>query len=461
MFSIGGASLPSSRSRRLGLVILASLVIAAALTFMTPSAQAVDKVAVTDGTLTWGVKQSWRSYIGEAGITVSGGVTRTTDGAFTWPITTGTYDDATKALDLRLAGSVRFTAHEGALDMTISSPRLVISGDEPQLFATVVSKDESSGQLVDFGETVQSKAARLTVAAPSDAARVITTGTLDWGIKKSFRDYVVGSIAHGAITVSDGAEKNDDGTFAFSVDSGTWDPKTQELSVDYDGTVQFTGHDGLLEVTVTDPELDATGDAGVLTAQVVSKSLEAGQPTDYGRIAIADVDTDGAISAAGSSLTIKDAPATLTETGAPAFGGFYTAGTALDPIGGTATLGAAVGGEPAVPAKPPTVAPSTGRVTPQLSAKLSKTSIRARQRAKVKIAVTLPGAKAGTLPTGQLVVRDGGTIISVRSLKASHRGRITVTLPRLAQGRHYVKVTLNGNPVQLPVTSPYRTLRVR
>ncbi|MFI5425851.1 hypothetical protein [Aeromicrobium sp. UC242_57] len=42
--------------------------------------------------------------------------------------------------------------------------------------------------------------------------------------------------------------------------------------------------------------------------------------------------------------------------------------------------------------------------------------------------VKIPGTQ-GLHPTGQLVIRDGSRIIAVKTLRAAHRGKITVRLP--------------------------------
>ncbi|NEE40945.1 hypothetical protein G3M53_88155, partial [Streptomyces sp. SID7982] len=46
-------------------------------------------------------------------------------------------------------------------------------------------------------------------AAPPAAAPKLelVDGTLDWGIKEKFRDYLVGPIAQGKITLADGAKQ--------------------------------------------------------------------------------------------------------------------------------------------------------------------------------------------------------------------------------------------------------------
>src|SRR5262245_51612415 len=117
---------------------------------------AADPVAITAGSLNWGVKASFRNYVGAGGIAVAGGVTRVDAGAsvdgLAWPVQSGSFDASTRALELRFAGSVHFSAHEGALDLTLASPRLLIDGAQETLLARVRSRPIGGGEIVDYGE---------------------------------------------------------------------------------------------------------------------------------------------------------------------------------------------------------------------------------------------------------------------------------------------------------------------
>jgi hypothetical protein len=113
---------------------------------------------ITQGSLNWGIKASFRRYVGDAEITVSGGVTRTGDATaefpvpgFTWPLESGTYDPATKSTTLQFAGTVHFSGHDGALDMTVSAPKLVLTGAESTLYADVLSRPLDGSPVKDYG----------------------------------------------------------------------------------------------------------------------------------------------------------------------------------------------------------------------------------------------------------------------------------------------------------------------
>ena len=62
---------------------------------------------------------------------------------------------------------------------------------------------------------------------------------------------------------------------------------------------------------------------------------------------------------------------------------------------------------------------------------------------------------------GKVVVRDGTKVIATRTLKPGHRGKLTVTLPKLKNGKHRIRVTLAGNAVQTARTTPVKRLTVR
>ena len=98
-----------------------------------PTVQAVAPVTcdVTDATLTWGFKESFRAYIdsdiANGEWTTDGAVSYDTP-AFTWTGGTGTYTPITGDAVISFTGSVRFTGHEGVLDTTIADPVVRLGG---------------------------------------------------------------------------------------------------------------------------------------------------------------------------------------------------------------------------------------------------------------------------------------------------------------------------------------------
>lgn len=171
----------------------------------------------------------------------------------------------------------------------------------------------------------------LVAAGPASAAETATSGSLSWGVKASFRSYIASPIAHGSATAGGGASTAADGTFAFPAATGTVDGGSVDAA--FGGDVHFTGHAGALDMTFSDLKLSLDGTAGQLFADVDSKGLSTGTLEHYEDVALATLDL-GTVTAqptaGGYSWTAI--PATLTADGATAFAGFYSAGTALDPV---------------------------------------------------------------------------------------------------------------------------------
>lgn len=173
--------------------------------------------------------------------------------------------------------------------------------------------------------------------APVSAAPVtFGSGHLDWGVKQSFREYVV-NIAGGSYTASDGATKLSEpyGVIRFDVLGGPYDDETGTGELLVDGTVHFTGHHGTLDMTIRNLRIALVGGTGLLHADVISNDLHTGKVTscvdvglgELGPVASPTETTDG-----GGGLSWDTIPVELTTAGAPAFDGFYSAGDAFDPL---------------------------------------------------------------------------------------------------------------------------------
>lgn len=98
-------------------------------------------LTATDSALRWAVRDSLIRYvtvIAKGSYTVAGGVVEGDDGVFSFPLRRAVKEGA----DWRLtfAGSVRFLAHHGLLDVLISDPEIVI-GPDGGVLATHVDGD--------------------------------------------------------------------------------------------------------------------------------------------------------------------------------------------------------------------------------------------------------------------------------------------------------------------------------
>ncbi|MFF2078637.1 HtaA domain-containing protein [Kitasatospora sp. NPDC058162] len=207
-------------------------------------------------------------------------------------------------------------------------------------------------------------------SAPAVAAEgKVSGGRLDWGIKQSFLTYVTGPIAKGSWALTGGAATVGGSTFRFHSANGVYDPATGALTAAFSGGVRFTGHqeNGANALGLSLGRLTfraVPGGAAGLYADVSSKSKETGQVSTAGQAKLADLSLAGVdLRGAAGTLNLANVPATLTDAGAKAFGNFYQAGTALDPLSLAVNLPAAqptssAPSPSATPSAVPTVAPT-------------------------------------------------------------------------------------------------------
>ena len=200
-----------------------------------------------------------------------------------------------------------------------------------------------------------------TAAAPepttasSSPACTVQGGALTWGVKESFRSYISGSIAKGSWETSAGATYATP-SFAFTGATGEIDPVGGSGHVTFPGSVHFTGHGGILDLTISSPTLQIGGDGrAVLLLDVRGTDTSGAPAVDQKQAEIGMLAAVPAIDATAGTLTLTAAPMTLSAVGAPAFGGFYAAGEELDPVTATVQLSCAAP-EP-TPASTPSPSP--------------------------------------------------------------------------------------------------------
>ncbi|MFF9505594.1 HtaA domain-containing protein [Streptomyces sp. NPDC014724] len=419
----------------LGATVFALPALAADGTASGGATATAPKLELKDGTLEWGVKESFREYLASSfsggRITVKDGATQAPDnGVFTFADGKGTYDTATHGTDTAFGGGVNFYAHGGVLDITLSDVKLAttrtggtitVDVTTPQgtrddvAFATLdlsaVKPGRGAGGAMVFEDipatltkagseafdgqyeegdaldpaTLSVKAVTAPTgkpteeptteptgkptteptgkpttepstgptgkptspASPSPSAPAtdgaaaadpgaIVDGTLDWGVKKSFRAYVTGPVAHGRVETTGGATASGDG-YRFPDATGRFDAAKQTLNAGFDGKVRFLGHEEngayTLDLSLTGLEIQVNGTKGTLIADVTTKDRETKKVSTYTALAIADLELPkGELAAKNGVVTLSAVPATLSADGTKAFGGMYPTGEQLDAL---------------------------------------------------------------------------------------------------------------------------------
>ncbi|MFE3069879.1 HtaA domain-containing protein [Streptomyces sp. NPDC059247] len=252
-----------------------------------------------------------------------------------------------------------------------------------------------------------------TGSTSPSATTAPTTGSLraaavDWGVRRTFREYVTGAVSQGRWTLADGAQ--DGGAlFRFPSGKGAYDPGKGTLDAAFAGSVRFTG--AHLDLTLGKVTVKVTGGTGTLSADV----------TSAGR-------TDRAVplvTFAARNLTpenglavVTEAPATLTEGGAKAFGGMYRAGTAMDPV----SLAVTVDARAALPALPDLGSDATRSAAPSAPATPAPPSATA---APAPVAAEASAPSLGLylgIGAGVLLVAALGVLVAVRRRRTGGDG---------------------------------------
>lgn len=111
----------------------------------------------TGGELTWGVKESFRSYISG---TIANGEWQTSDGAsyetpeFAFGEANGGIDATTGEGSVSFAGTVLFTGHDGVLNLILANPTIEFVGDGSARLLLDTKSNNAQGELVVDEEQV-------------------------------------------------------------------------------------------------------------------------------------------------------------------------------------------------------------------------------------------------------------------------------------------------------------------
>lgn len=196
------------------------------------------------------------------------------------------------------------------------------------LTATIASTLAAGALLVP---TTANAAPTLAETTASNICTV-TSGELSWGVKERFRSYISGTIANGSWDVADGATYETP-LFGWANPTGEIDADTGEGIITFAGSIHFTGHDGVLDMTLANPSIELRSDGTArLLLDAKSNDREGNLKLDEQQANFAKLDEVPLFDPATGEYVFTDTPGVLTAEGATAFGDFYSSGEEIDPI---------------------------------------------------------------------------------------------------------------------------------
>ena len=193
--------------------------------------------------------------------------------------------------------------------------------------------------------------------APAAASQSLQDASVDWGVKSSFRKYITGPVAGGSQELT-GATSNADGSYHFTAAEGTVEADGS-YHVKFTGSsVKYTGHHGVLEVTISDLELVIKDGQGSLYANISERPYNGNTtpnpPVQHDHTLIGTFDASS-LKNEGGQLTLAASDATKVKLSAEAtsvFAGFYQAGQERDALAFSAKLVTKQAPAPEKPADP-------------------------------------------------------------------------------------------------------------
>ncbi|MER6319984.1 HtaA domain-containing protein [Streptomyces sp. NPDC001581] len=262
----------------------------------------------------------------------------------------------------------------GASPLTLTNVPATLTAQGAQAFAGYYA---AGTQLDPVSLSADVKAAPAAEPSPSatpqpgateqtpQAQGAFADAAVDWGVRRTFREYVTGSVGQGKWTLAEGAQ--DGGAlFRFPQGKGAYDGGKGTLDAAFAGTVQFTG--AHLDLKLGKVSVKVDNGKGVLSADVTTGS------ETKNAVPLVEFDAKG-LKTEGGLATLTEAPAVLTEGGSQAFNSMYKAGTEMDPVSLAVALDATAK-LPALPDLGSTVspAPAPTAVEPAPAAKAEESS---------------------------------------------------------------------------------------
>ncbi|MGW4687562.1 HtaA domain-containing protein [Streptomyces sp. NPDC004244] len=241
----------------------------------------------------------------------------------------------------------------------------------------------------------------------SGGPQQLVGGRLTWGVKESFRTYVVKG--GGSVTPAGGAVAA--GTsFSFAFGKGELDAVRQKLNASFAGSLRFQRPDHRIDMTFTNLRVNAEGKKGTLVLDVKTpEATKADVPFATLDLSKADYRTSGGV------LTLASVPAAFTAEGSAAIGApspDYAEGKPADPV----TLSVTVDKDAALPGTAPTTT-GTGGTAGSGSSGSTTTATTAGSGSTVGGGTGGPGggklaATGAEVPAGALLAASGAAVVA-------------------------------------------------
>ena len=266
--------------------------------------------------------------------------------------------------------------------------------------------------------------------APAAASQSLQDASVDWGVKSSFRKYITGPVAGGSQELT-GATSNADGSYHFTAAEGIVEADGS-YHVKFTGSsVKYTGHHGVLEVTISDLELVIKDGQGSLYANISERPYNGNTtpnpPVQHDHTLIGTFDASS-LKNEGGQLTLAASDATKVKLSAEAtsvFAGFYQAGQELDALAFSAKLVTKLAPAPASNPSKPSEAPSSQPAPqPSQSAEAAKPAPAQPPATDAAPRTDVPKGQGHIIESGNLTwnIRDS----FLHYLNTIARGNITV-----------------------------------
>jgi hypothetical protein len=217
---------------------------------------------------------------------------------------------------------------------------------------------------------------------------------------------------------------------------------------------EFTGLAlGTYTATVTGDNLNGTGAASVWTGSVKYRSATAATvaATPYGKAPKVAVTVTGSHGVTPTGKVTVTEGATVLGSGTLDASGKVTVALPNHLKVATHTLTVSYGGAAKLNASSATATLKVVKATASV-ASTAPASVSHTARAKVTVKVTA----SGTTPTGTVKVYEGSKLLGTGTLGG---GKVTITLPKLAKGRHSLHATYSGSATVNARTGPVFTVK--